>query len=304
MDLIGSLGNHLRAEGREDRLEGLKGRFRAQMEALKTRESEQLAKGAGPLRPGPAGTTHGWAAGPKEMFPVIPAFLPIHAHSVIAFLRGRPGHAFTGIVVVRAVKQVYTDPGQKGPSKAKIFLFPLNADDPSASGNTKPRGARPVAKQTTARVFGTEFDPITHGGSGNPSHGQLVEMIRKKAVYKQLSQDQGDFIGFTVHKGMPPRLPNRYVFTSASSNGKAFPMVMFEAVRLPTVGTKWMPRHTGPLPKANDYVTEPWARAIITAVGAIGSLQEELDNAGLDPVQMPDEELLKLVKEWNAKRAS
>lgn len=78
--------------------------------------------------------------------------------------------------------------------------------------------------KSTVAVYKKSAPPITHlGGLGAASHAQLVELIRAKDKHRGLSQEEGDFLGFTVSKGHPTvGLANKYSFTSQGSNDPVF----------------------------------------------------------------------------------
>lgn len=148
--------------------------------------------------------------------------LTVHRGSAVAFLLSLVGHALTGIVMLpnSDIKHAVVRP--------KIFLVPIQ---PSISNKGSVYPVRPHLKgdpshENLTTVYKTTLAPITHqqSGGGAASHTQLSEAIRSNEKYATLSQEKGNFIGFTLVKGDGTKgIGNRYGFTSASSNTHAFP---------------------------------------------------------------------------------
>jgi hypothetical protein len=70
-------------------------------------------------------------------------------------------------------------------------------------------------------------------------------MITEKPKYAEAEQDKGDFIGFSVVKGDGGKFPNRYSFTSFSSNKAAFKAATTSALGLPAAGSGAVPPEWG-----------------------------------------------------------
>lgn len=176
--------------------------------------------------------------------------LAVHGKSATGFRGGLPGHGFTGLVrigtgelhaggkartLATAIREGY---------RTKIFLFPLDPDEKYP--------IRRWEDGTAGQVYGYEHAPIVHGADGSPSHRHLTDFIRQKDDWRPLKQKKGLLLGFTVLKG-GATTPNRYTFTSMSSNQAAF------AVHEKVPGRPWMQIAR---PGLQGVVTRPWANAI------------------------------------------
>jgi len=197
------------------------------------RSGQEVVAGTGErvFIPRPGAAAHTWKTH-SAWHPVAPSFIRVHRGSAIAFLRGDTGHGFTGMVNIHFYIH------SSGKEYPKLFLHPLSAVS-MKEGEMIVRESRPFEDDgsMSTRVYGeVSKDAIVH--TDTPSHQHLAIKIAKKKKekvdeagekstksYAFLNQDTGDFIGFTVHKGDAGRsIPNRFVFTSQSSNSKSFPM--------------------------------------------------------------------------------
>jgi len=91
-------------------------------------------------------------------------------------------------------------------------------------------------------------------------------MITVKEEYSEYEQDSGDFIGFSVIKGDGPKYPNRYSFTSFSSNKAAFSQQPRRRV-----GVAMAPQVNG-----SGSVPQEWANAIRLSVDELLALETNL----------------------------
>lgn len=188
--------------------------------------------------------------------------LIIHLRSVISFLKGEPGNAYTGIVALKKYKNEVLVR-----ARPKIFLLPVQPSI-GESNNTRAReiySVRQYNNDFTTNVYKQEKYPITHQGNGQAAHNQLIDSIReaeKLGPYKyMIPNDEGNFIGFTVSKGCAPSyennfksFKNRYAFTSQTANTSSF-----ELSKNPSI-----------------YTSQEWGEAISTACDKLLDLEKFL----------------------------
>jgi hypothetical protein len=178
------------------------------------------------------------------------ALIPVHRGSAVSFIEGLIGHSFTGIV--RIQKEGAALP-------YKIFLFPTQPSE----GRSGQYPTRPHDENVRGRIYKETSSPIKV--EGLPSHTQLAEMIKSKETYEECDQTKGDFIGFSVIKGDGGKFPNRYSFTSFSSNKSAFLVKPGERIGLVTT----------PAIGGGGSVPQEWANAIRTSVDKLLALETE-----------------------------
>ena len=159
---------------------------------------------------------------PRSRFPKNYEVQPIKIHegSAEVFRAGKPGEAFTGIIIMN----------HKGQGSAKMFLHPV-----------APHDSYPTRERTgdvRTRIYGTAYeDLVTHQQGVNPSHEMLWGRIedarsRKSGMEKNEQWESSEVesaeyrkIGFTVIKVSPGR--HRFSFTSTSQNAASFKIAPF-----------------------------------------------------------------------------
>jgi len=214
-----------------------------------------------------------------------PGMITIHRHSAVSFMRGSTGHVFTGLVNIHEL----VANTQEQDKSAKIFLFPLNPEgiqrpQPGEAERRVHRGGREFADGVSTRVCRhTKPGTIMHGGPGAASHSQLLELIQMKKKHEALNQANGDFIGFTVHKGMPDsgQYPNRYRFISQSSNAPSF-----RPVQQPAAGS------------SNKQATKGVLTSLMTARAAVPkqATSAQANPPVSDPVE--SERMMSVTQPW------
>lgn len=251
LDLIESLAGFMRANGQQPSVTQLSMRFDMHsLHRLGERGKWEWTPTRAPLVEGPPLPLQGHGS------------LIVHRGSVIAFLDAEVGHSFTGVVRVLSEESRHVH-------RPKIFLMPVQPSvRPPRTSTDSPSvyAIRPHDPNKDSEIYGQKYKPITHqqSGLGQASHTQLTEMVTAKPKWSNYSQERGLFIGFTIMKGSLARgMPNRYGFTSASSNSKSFRL--YEGCVHPL------------------HPTEPWAMEIKFACDKLLEFEQSLFEQQIAP---------------------
>lgn len=217
-----------------------------------------------------------------------PKHLVIHRHTVVAFLLAEPGHAFTGIAMVGHVNEsvsksetpTHTITRRKLEGRPKIFLMPVSPATVTTRQSTSKAYVPKLHATPTAKIYKMKVSgAISHKASSisrtgtmtatvipgaDAGHTQLVNLVKMKEKYRDLTQEDGHFVGFTVSKGVYAGLwKNRYAMTSLSSNAGAFAgLHEEETLRL--------------------YPNTEWRDEIMRACDNLLQLEADIHSLGLD----------------------
>jgi hypothetical protein len=176
-----------------------------------------------------------------------PKHLVIHRWSVVAFLLAEPGNAFTGVAMVGHVTkststhstETHITTRTRLQGRPKIFLMPVGQGTITTRETSKAYVPKPHESPQTQIYQVKVHGEIRHKASAiqeissreakvvhdkeQASHTQITDIVRMKQKYRKLTQENGDFVGFTISKGSYQEpWKNRYAMTSLSSNPAAF----------------------------------------------------------------------------------